>query len=337
MSNPVNLFFGRYMDDLGTLASSKEKAWEMLNLISDQDPRGLLKWELDYPESQDGWIPFLDTQLNIDGDGNLHHKYYRKPQKKNITLNFNSHHQFKTKVEVAKNFYRTAEICSSCDEYLEESNMIVDKLLRCNGFDNPRSYIDFKSQKPLYSSNFGQTSDQKSVCLTLPYISENICTQIKRYILSHNLPINVVFTPGKKLRDLFCTSRPYDRRKCINNQCKICPNLNKGNCQVIGPIYKITCNVCSMFYIGESSRTAHERLMEHCRFAASPDTYPEEALAKHYKLYHLGVQPDLNFEILDIIRGTVKRKIREAFYIINLKPGINDKEECKILDRFLIK
>ena len=92
-----------------------------------------------------------------------------------------------------------------------------------------------------------------------------------------------------------------------------------------------------MVYIGESSRTAHERLMEHTRYAANPDSYSDECLAKHYKQVHTGIQPDLRFEILDREMGTVKRKIKEAFYILNLNPELNDREECASLERFLVR
>ena len=41
--------------------------------------------------------------------------------------------------------------------------------------------------------------------------------------------------------------------------------------------------------------------------------------------------------ILDKELSTVKRKIKEAFYISNEKPSINKKDECVVLERFLVK
>ena len=55
------------------------------------DPDGLLKWELDFPESCQHFVRFLSTQIRIDEEGILHHKYFRKSQKKDVTINFYSH------------------------------------------------------------------------------------------------------------------------------------------------------------------------------------------------------------------------------------------------------
>ena len=237
LSNPARLFYGRYMDDVGSLAGTKDQAQAMLDLISAQDPHGLLKWEIDFPDSSQQFVPFLSTQIRIDEDGILHYKYYRKSQKKNITLHQKSHHKASTKLEVCKNFYKTARDCSSSPVYVEESYKIIDKLLLCNGYSEPRSYINSHvSPKITFRTPVPKTDNMRYVCLTLPYISETICHNIKRYILTHNLPIRVIFKPGNKLRDLFCSSRPYDKRKCTNNKCIICPSFvnDKLDCQVLG-------------------------------------------------------------------------------------------------------
>ena len=337
LSNPVHLFFGRYMDDVGSLSSTKEGAWELLNKISESDPDNLLKWELDFPESCEQFVPFLSTQIRIDEMGGLHYKYYRKAQKKDITINFNSHHPLSTKLETVKNFYKTAKNCSSNDAYTKESYRVVDKLLTHNSYQNPRQYINYNQIKPkMVSSNLSK--DIEYISLSLPYISEVFSMNVKRYIVSHALPLRVIFTPGPKLRDIFCSSRPYDKRKCFISRCNICPRfIDNSDCQMLGCVYKIVCNICKEVYIGETSRPVHERLMEHSRYAANPNIYPEEALSKHYGTLHPDAKPDLLFSILDRDLSTVKRKIKEAFYISNEKPSINEREECIMLERFLVK
>ena len=62
-------YYGRYVDDTGSLASSKEAALQLVESISAQDPDGLLKWELDFPENKEQFTPFLDTQIKIDENG----------------------------------------------------------------------------------------------------------------------------------------------------------------------------------------------------------------------------------------------------------------------------
>ena len=65
--------------------------------------------------------------------------------------------------------------------------------------------------------------------------------------------------------------------------------------------------------------------------------YPNEALSQYYDTFHPGTLPDLVFSILDKELSTVKRKIKEAFYISNEKPGINKKDECIMLERSLVE
>ena len=36
-------------------------------------------------------------------------------------------------------------------------------------------------------------------------------------------------------------------------------------------------------------------------------------------------------------RNTILRKVYEAMLIYEYKPSINDKEECKVLERFLVR
>ena len=102
------------MDDAGPIAKSEDQARNLFNRIADEDLDGHLGWEMDYPSSTDQFIPFLGTQIRISEEGGLESKYYRKEQKKQITLNFKSHHPMNTKVEVARNSYKTAHLPQNC-------------------------------------------------------------------------------------------------------------------------------------------------------------------------------------------------------------------------------
>ena len=334
---PVVSVYGRYVDDAGTIAESEEHAKKLFELISDQDPDGHLGWEVDYPTTTDQFIPFLGTQIRISKEGILEHKYYRKEQKKQITLNYRSHHPMRTKIEVAKNFYKTANISSSSPELTEESYQVVDRLLMNNEYPNPRQFLDHRMK----GRGVKQNPDIKTVTLKLPYMSEAISSKIQKFIHNKKLPITVVFLPGIKLKDLFCASRPLDKRQCIQSNCQVCPKISteRVDCSKVCPIYKITCNLCEQHYVGESSRSLHDRLGEHLRFASNPTSpsYKEEAFALHYNTHHPGHSPDLTFELLGAETNTIIRKVYEAHFIFTLKPEINNKEECTLLQRFLVK
>ena len=177
------------------------------------------------------------------------------------------------------------------------------------------------------------------VCLKIPYVSEFVSYEILRFIKKRKLPINVVFIPGRKLRDILCSSRPLDKAQCTLNKCKICELLeNDVDCSTSHPVYQITCRLCNEIYCGGSSRSLHERLSEHLRYASSPEkaSYRDEALATHYREHHPGLSPLLSFKLLHVERNTIMRKILEAYTISKLNPTINDRNECIDIKRFLI-
>ena len=69
--------------------------------------------------------------------------------------------------------------------------------------------------------------------------------KIRKYLINHNLPIRIIFTPGRKLKDIFCISRPYDKKYCFSSRCTICPRFcDNSDCQVLGCVYKIKCKIC---------------------------------------------------------------------------------------------
>ena len=163
------------------------------------------------------------------------------------------------------------------------------------------------------------------------------------FVRNHNLPIKVIFLPGMSLRDVFCSSRPYDRRKCTSNSCNICSRLEEGrDCSTMCPIYEITCNLCSKQYVGESSRSLNERLSEHLRFATNP-TILRVTRKKQWRFTIVrNIRESPRFypsddRLLGKEYNTVLRKVYEALFIFSQEPELNDKEECKELDRFLVK
>ena len=108
----------------------------------------------------------MGTQIRVDADDSISHKFYRKSQKNNIALHYNSHHPLQTKVEVVRNFYKTAERSSSSQERAEESSTVIDHLLRCNGYANPRLFRETKVRTPKQE---GVKKDE-TVCLKVSYI-----------------------------------------------------------------------------------------------------------------------------------------------------------------------
>ena len=170
--------------------------------------------------------------------------------------------------------------------------------------------------------------------MKLPYLSEYVSSQIVKFTKKHQLPVNVIFSPGTKL----ITTQGYlllITTVCMNNNYD---NSEGGNCMVKAHVYQITCLLCMQNYVGESGRSAHDRLTEHLRYAKHPNcnSYSEEPFAVHYKGQHLNTAPQLQFKILTSETNTFRRKILEAFFINTIQPEINNKDECVVIRRFLV-
>ena len=104
------------------------------------------------------------------------------------------------------------------------------------------------------SSGYDRNKQSGMVCLKLLYLSEYTSNQILKFIEKHNIPISVTFTPGKKLKDIFCSSQPYDKPQCMHNNCMVYINLEDGCCATKTPVYLITCILCNQQYVGASRR-----------------------------------------------------------------------------------
>ena len=131
----IQLYYKRYVDDISTLAKSKDEAIRNCKRISEKDKDKRIKWEVEFPKG-DAYVPFLDTEVMIDSQGKVSSRYHRKPQNKGITLNAMSHHPTSTKEAVISNYYNTAQAVSSGPADREHSLNMVDKLLEKNGYND---------------------------------------------------------------------------------------------------------------------------------------------------------------------------------------------------------
>jgi hypothetical protein len=323
-------------DDATSTAETKEEALALVQKVADQDPDKKLKWELEFPQSEQDFIPFLNTELRVEPDGTVTSRLFRKPQQKDITLHRNSCHPECVKTNTVINLYREASRIASGPQERERSLKIFNDLLVKNGYQDPRNFMNRRRRN---SNNRKSDSDDRAV-LRLDFISDSISNRIRNYIRQNHLPIKVSFSPARKLRNIVCNNRPYDKKRCINNSCKICPLLITENrdCEVKNVVYKIRYKICDQIYTGETCRRAHDRLGEHLRYAKYPLTPSNvnQSFALHYNSLHNGLEPNPEFDILRIESNTVRRKITEAMLIIKFKPSINKREELDTIKRFLI-
>ena len=140
---------------------------------------------------------------------------------------------------------------------------------------------------------------------------------------------------GKSLRSMLVQSRPYDSHCRAGPKCKFCQVCDKKNmCFRKDLVYSIKCGLCDKnhgIYVGETSRPFAVRFNEHLRSARNPDakSYQHMAFSKHYKQLLPGQSPKLIPSMLKKTKGTLERKITEAFYIERMQPDMNSKDELQ--------
>jgi hypothetical protein len=215
----------------------------MCNLIENQDPDHLIRLTVDYPETRDDYTPFLNMEIKIDEDGSLNTRLCRKPLKKSLTLNAASHHPPSVKEHTVSAMYETAANVSSNSTNTAHSQKMIDELLLNNGFSN-RVIEQIKSKKRKRKRKILNYDSNRNTTLKLPFLSTECSARIKRAATSLRIPVRVVATPGRKLRDLLTPSRPLDQPHCPSNNCKTCEALDgAGRCTDRNLVYSIRCQM----------------------------------------------------------------------------------------------
>ena len=333
--------YSRFYDDLGGTTTNQRKAQQICNLIEQADTDQLIKLTVDYPSSREEYIPFLNTEIKIDSDGSVNSRLYRKPQKKMLTLHWNSQHCMQTKIATVEGMYNTAEYVSSNEDNKIYSTTLIDTLLLNNGYNNRILEKIKEKKKKKKKPKYYNKNTHNCAVLKLPYLNETTSRKYKDAVRHSGLNIRIVETPGQRLRDLLTDSRPLDKANCTKDHCRTCDALSKGNCTSANVIYHITCTKdgCKDNYCGESYRPLHERYEEHYRSAANPTakSYADKPLAKHYLQRHPNEEPSLKLEIADRGKSLINRKIKEAKLIKQSKPTLNDKTELNLLQQFLVE
>jgi hypothetical protein len=122
--------------------------------------------------------------------------------------------------------HRAASRIASGPQEREHLLKILDDPRVKNGYQDPRKFMNRRRRN---SNNRKSYSDDRTVLISLNFISDSISNRIRHHIRQNHLPIKVSFSPAGKLRNIVYNNRPCDKKKCINNSCLICPFLITGN------------------------------------------------------------------------------------------------------------
>ena len=172
----------------------------------------------------------------------------------------------------------------------------VEKILK----DKVNSF-ESKSDNKSSCDNSCDSVDSKKFVL-LPFINSKLANEVKCFF--HNNDVKVSFSTG---RNLYSLVRP--RELSI-----------EGKYLEANVVYKYKCNSCDRDYIGYTARPLNVRVSEH--------TNKSSCLSKAHSSFKC--DSDINkssFSILCKGSSVFDLRVKEAFFISNLKPSLNTKYE----------
>ena len=149
------------------------------------------------------------------------------------------------------------------------------------------------------------------------------------------LRIGVAEVPGTNLKRRLQRSDPFREKRCKGENCLVCVEGDGGRCRVDGITYKVTCKRCDEVYVGETSKNAYTRGLEHLYSVTAPirdPTKPKPTLRAHVDERHSAdpSPPKFKMEVTGVYAGdATKRQVSEAVKIRNTAGQMNRQEEWR--------
>ena len=152
-----------------------------------------------------------------------------------------------------------------------------------------------------------------------------LARQCQKVFRQCNLDICVIERPGKTIKQMMTKSNPFGGREC---RCEVCAQSSKPICRVRECVYEIACSLCGVCYIGETSRSIHERYREHMSLfnrGIASSTFFQHAAEKHQ-----GDAEQVKWKVKVLQRcpgDPALRQATEATLIRTRDPELNRKAE----------
>ena len=142
------------------------------------------------------------------------------------------------------------------------------------------------------------------------------------------IEIAVVEVPGVSLKRKLQKSDPFKEKECTKvRSCLVCAGESGGRCRQEGVTYEIKCSECEGVYIGETSRNAFSRGLEHKRSVSKKDK--NSALYMHSVEKH-GGKNKFSMKVTGAYRGdALKRQITESIKIEKSRHLLNRRDEWR--------
>lgn len=221
----------RYVDD--TFVIIKRQNLDETHRIIDNIFTGI---KFTREEESNCQLPFLDVLVRRLPTGKLETSVYRKPTNTDQILNFRSNHPISHKRSCLQTLFKRAWTHCSTPELRKEEQRHLFAIFQRNGY--PKNFI-FRNMKS--GSTNGATSIVSRV--TIPYIRD-VSEAAARLLLP--LGVLVAHKPVATLRNTL--SKVKDKRSTGDSS---------------NVIYKIPCQDCNKYYVGQTGRKLNTRISEH--------------------------------------------------------------------------
>jgi len=287
------MLFFRYLDDIfflwpGDVNSLKDYESFLNNIIP--DIKVTLEFDLNH-------INFLDTTV-YKFNNTLQTKIYFKPTDTHQLLHKDSFHPRHTFMGILKSqFIRYKRICSNKSDYDNTCKILFASLIK-RGYKHRemrtcKNEVWFNYQESTNDNKERVESNGSLLPIVLDYssIGQKLGRNLKNVLINDtitkDLRVVVAFKNSKNLKQMLVRSQLESNKRgkfvrCGQNNCKACKSHTVDSsivkstffkkdfeikdtisCTSENIIYCITCRVCQLQYVGETSRSLRERLNDH--------------------------------------------------------------------------
>ena len=241
-------------------------------------------------------LPFMDTRIHRIA-GSLKTGVYRKPTHTGRYLQFTSNHPQSAKRSVVNALFQRLNYITLGEEEKKKEEKQIYQELSANGY--PLTFVKRVSRKNKNSmehSNTQSDGKQKPVGVaTIPYMkgtSEQIARVLSRLQIK-------------------TTMKPRKWKWSIMNRAKDSIRAQEDP----GVVYAVGCTECEQVYVGETNRTAKQRIKEHrCHTRTGHTELSAIAEHAHSTGHDIHWQP----HIVAKEKNTTMRKVKEAIAIHKL-------------------
>ena len=328
-----------------------------------------IKLEIDYPSRhEDGRMPILDLKVwlsNVDGRSIvLHEFYYKEVATKAVTHSRSGMPHSVKRTTLTQELLRIMIRCSPELKWDDVIPHLDNCMLRMqySGYNQHfrtttlnsalKAYDEIKRKdregiQPMYrNKNWRKESREKDKrnkktqwfrkggYRSVVFIPCTPGSVLKRkydeIIRKSKIPIKVVERSGTTIKSKVQKSNPFASKHCTDvENCMVC-RTGGTNCRKEGVNYRITCDKCGAYYVGESGRNAYTRGMEHEKEYKKKTE--QSVMWRHACSHHSDddTPPTFTMRVIAVNKGDpTKRQVTEGVQIDNAMGDdlINNKTE----------